>query len=95
MSRLVRRPVTVNCAPTGRPVILQENDGEPALPVLAVVEHWREWIGALEGEPERDIWRVETPRGVCELHCLRQPTGAGEELDEAPGGDWLLYGWED
>jgi hypothetical protein len=30
---------------------------------------------------------------VCELHCLRQPTG---EEEEAPaGGEWVLCRWMD
>ena len=59
--------------------------------VTGVAEHHREWIGVLEGEPERDVWRVDTPRGSCELHHLRQPTAE----DEEPDGYWLIFRWDD
>lgn len=40
--------------------------------VLHVHSFHREWIGALEGEPERDVWKVETARGILELHRVRE-----------------------
>lgn len=93
MSRRARRPVTVTCDPDGAPIALFLPGDREALPVLGLVAYWREWIGVLEGEPERDVWRVETPRGVCELHCLRRPPSEGEE--EGAPGEWILDRWED
>ncbi len=61
------------------------------IPVTGKIEHFREWVGALEGAPERDIWRVETPRGTCELHHLRHPTVE----DDEPNGYWLIFRWDD
>ena len=58
--------------------------------ISGVVDHWREWIGALDGEPERDVWRVETARGTCELHGLAVPKG-----DEEPERSWILFRWDD
>ena len=40
-------------------------------PILSILAHHREWIGVLDGEPERDVWLVETPDGICELHRSR------------------------
>jgi len=79
----------------GRPVAfaLPAGPATQTLHVLQVLDHWREWIGILDGEPERDIWRVETDTGgICELHHLRPPTTA--EADP-PTATWLLHGWED
>lgn len=60
--------------------------------VLHVAGWYREWIGALEGEPERDVWRVETGSGLMELHHLHEPA---ESLIPADPGVWLLARWED
>ena len=90
MSRRVQCPVQVACDPGSRPLCLTLSGA--SVPVLGVVSHWREWFGVGEGEPERDVWRVETPRGVCELHCLRHPT---EAEPEPASGSWLLWAWED
>ena len=80
MSRRVNTPATVQTDPdTGVPVRV---DGAP---VLAVLDHWREWIGILQSEPERDVWRVELARGICELH----------KLHLVHSSCWLLAGWED
>ena len=77
MSRIVSRPVSVETDPaTGEPLRV---DG---VAVRRVLDHWREWIGILQGEPERDLWRLETPHGICEVHCV------------APS-HWLLARWED
>ena len=40
--------------------------------VLHVHSFHKEWIGVLEGEPERDVWRVETAKGIVELHRVRE-----------------------
>ena len=96
VSRRFARPVAVRLSPDGAPARIKwvGGSGAQSLPVLAVAEHWREWIGALDGEPERDVWRVETPAGPCELHHLRaapDPEGA----DGSGGGEWILARWED
>lgn len=88
MSRLDGRWATVTTGEQGQPVGFLPAGTRAVLPVLGVRRHWREWLGALDGEPERDIWQVETPPGVCEMHCLRTP---GEES----GGQWLVFRWED
>lgn len=77
-------PVSVTTDGVGRPTRV-----EPNQPITAVLSHHREWIGILDGEPERDIWIVETPQGIAELHCLR---ATGE--DDKPG-DWILHRWLD
>ena len=64
-------------------------EGEPVIHICAF---HREWIGALEGEPERDVWRVETGRGLMELHHLHLPA---EGLVPTDSGTWLLSRWED
>ena len=61
------------------------------VPVTNVAARHREWIGVLDGEPERDIWHVDTPRGPCELHHLRHPSAEEDE----PDGYWILFRWED
>ncbi len=92
MSRLDGRPAHVACDAAGRPAAFTLADETRPVPVAAVLDHFREWIGALDGEPERDVWQVETARGVCELHHLRHPT---EDVNDPVGGDWLLFRWED
>lgn len=79
MSRLDGRPVEVTCDTAGRPEVFTITGESCSLTVRAVFDHWREWIGALDGEPERDVWQVETVRGVCELHHLRHPTEGADE----------------
>ncbi len=95
MTRLVHQPVTVETdSETGAPACV---DG---VPVRQVLDHFREWIGILQGEPERDIWRVELPRGICEVHLIRHG-GAVQEIQpdhrkcEALSENWLLARWED
>ncbi|MDX1931201.1 MAG: hypothetical protein SFU56_01210 [Capsulimonadales bacterium] len=90
MSRRVCEPVTVDCFPNGEPYRVRFAGAGAYCTVLAIREHWREWLGALDGEPERDIWQVELPQGVCELHCLRDPL-APPPIPEY----WLLDRWED
>ena len=92
MSRRVRLPVRVACNGLGEPVALLSERFRGRLPVLARLRRWREWIGALDGEPERDVWQVETPQGICELHCVRFPAGDAPDAGE---GEWLLVRWED
>ena len=75
MSRIVGQPLAVVTNPVGEPCWVSGWE------VLHVHSHHREWIGALEGEPERDVWRVETARGILEIHHV---------LDI-----WLLARWED
>ena len=91
MSRLDGRWAHVECDGQGHPARFMLAGTKAAVSILGIRGHWREWLGALDGEPERDIWQVETPPGVCELHCLREP---GEE-EEGAGGQWLLFRWED
>ena len=81
------------CDTQGQPVRFTLAGTKVALPVLGIRRHWREWLGALDGEPERDIWQVETPDGVCEMHCLRTPTEGAEEAEN--GAQWVLFRWED
>ena len=91
MSRRVELAVTVTCDNRGVPVSLTFPGNWNAVPIFQPFDHWREWFGIIDGEPERDVWQVETPQGICELHCLRTP-----QLDDEPGfSHWLLYRWED
>lgn len=101
MSRLDGRPITVETDRDGNPIAFTLPDGSSRQSILSHLTYWREWIGILDGEPERDIWWVETTHGICEIHCLRYlPSG------ESGTGDtrrqvtllkemWLLHAWED
>lgn len=80
MSRMDGRVVQVEESVLGLPLAVRLENGH-LLPVHQVVGRWREWLGALAGEPERDVWQVETPRGTLELHQV--------------AGEWLLFRWED
>ncbi len=91
MSRRLGLPVAVTCDAEGAPITLRLPDTRQSLPVLDRADHWREWFGAIDGEPERDVWQVETAQGVCELHCLRMPWPE----QEPAFSHWLLYRWED
>ena len=93
MSRLLNAPVAVVTDAAGTPRTVHLPDEPLPQRVVEARPGWREWIGSLSGEPERDVWIVETERRVCELHCLRQPTGEDEE--EPAGGEWLLHRWMD
>jgi hypothetical protein len=110
MSRRVDRsisaplPVAVTCDAAGVPVAVTLGETREPLPVLQILDHWREWIGAAFSEPERDVWRLEIGRGICELHCVhhwqRTVDPAGEEPGAGSGaslepGTWTLYRWED
>ncbi len=92
MSRRDGRSLGVTCDGVGEPTAILLPGSPRSLPVLARLRHWREWIGSLEGEPERDIWIVETERGICELHCLRACPG---EEEPPEGGEWVLARWKD
>ena len=91
MSRLDGRYADVEVDGTGGLTGFCIRGERGLVPVLSVAEHFREWIGLLDGEPERDIWRVDTARGSCELHHLRQPTSGNDE----PEGYWVLFRWDD
>jgi hypothetical protein len=86
MSRLDGRIISVETDSDGNPIafILP---GSPRDEVRQQLTYWREWIGILSGEPERDVWRVQTPRGICEIHCLRPAT--------VTTAMWVLHSWED
>jgi hypothetical protein len=87
VSRLDGRPIRVKTDIEGRPIAFLLPDGSPEQKIFRRLAYWREWIGVLDGEPERDIWRVETIQGgICEIHCLN-PIQAAET--------WILHGWED
>lgn len=90
MSRRLSRPVDVQCDSAGTPVSIIA-DRSP-LPVCTIIDDWREWFGAVFGEPERDVWVVETPAGVYELHCVRYPSS---DASEQALGQWLLERAED
>lgn len=104
MSRLDGRAIrVVSTGPDGAPAAFLLPDSRAAAlrqvaqvaQVAHVLDHWCEWVGALQGEPERSIWRVELEGGaICELHHRRCPTA--DDPDPGPeSGDWLLYRWED
>jgi hypothetical protein len=94
VSRLLDRPVSVACRADGSPAAFVWEGSR--LVVRDIANHFREWVGALEGAPERDIWRVETAWGICELHHLHPPADEDkEETGEATAGAWILHRWED
>lgn len=77
--------VAVETDEQGRPVRVENGA------ISLLLDHWREWIGILEGEPQVDVWKVQTARGICELHRRRYPDPSGR-LDP---GCWFLVRWED
>ena len=79
MSRCLSRSVDVRCNAKGVPVSILA--GRAYLPVCEVVDEWREWFGSVFGEPERDVWIVDTPKGIYELHHVGFPVNA--ELENA------------
>ena len=91
MSRIDGRYVMVETDTEGRPLSLLPRGERTPVAVEGWARHWREWVGILDGEPERDIWHVLTGRGACELHHLRQPTADSDE----PEGQWVLWRWDD
>ena len=53
--------------------------------VQEVVGFFREWIGVLEGEPQRDVWHVKDASGrLCELHHLFLPWARQTKRNPAP-----------
>ncbi len=96
VSRLDVRPILVDCDEAGCPIAFRGLGAAHPLPIRTVVDHRREWLGALDGEPECDVWVVETPAGVVELRRLRHPDG-GEDGTEGPrdADQWGLHRWED
>ncbi len=91
MSRLDGRYADVETDEQARPSGFMIWGDRTPIAVTGWAKHWREWIGVLNGNAERDIWHVETPLGTCELHHLRQPTAKEEE----PAGYWMVLRWED
>jgi hypothetical protein len=87
MSRRLSRLVSVRCDDTGTPLCILT--GGISVPVEGVVDDWREWLGVLDGEPQRDVWIVDTASGVYELHRLHDDT------DGDDAGQWLLDRAED
>lgn len=69
--------------------------GRVRLSVTGIVDAWREWYDVLDGGPERDVWVLETERGVCEVHGLRSVTAGLAQDVECPCDHWLLCRWED
>jgi hypothetical protein len=67
--------------------------------VTAVRDYWREWFNIVQGEPERDVWQVETGRGLLELHHVLPPLGTAMSAAVDDTGDtndkWFLARWED
>jgi hypothetical protein len=82
-------PTEVTTDEWNRPLTVE---GEPVLRRLA---YFREWIGILDGEPQLDVWRVETPSGICELHFRSYPNGEEEKNALDPACVWILARWED
>lgn len=62
MSRVIGQPVAVVTHRDGTPFLVNGQE------VLHVHETYREWIGALVGQGEVDVWRVETHSSLMELH---------------------------
>ena len=88
MSRIDGRLVSADCDENGLPQRLVLPDGF-SLSVIAIRDYWREWFDPIGGEPERDVWQLDTDAGHLELHGLR------DSLDAATVRQWLLYRWED
>lgn len=89
MSRRVDRPVRVRADAAGMPLEVE------GVPVRRCHDHWREWIGVHDGEPERDIWLAELGSGVCELHRLRWLSSDDDPERDDGEGRWLLHAWRD
>jgi len=95
MSRCLGRPVKVQCDGRGVPAFILT--GRASLPICGIIDGWREWFGAIFGEPERDVWIVDTPKGVYELHCIRFPEkdAPGDSQTEQEQGHWVMERAED
>lgn len=94
MSRLDGRAIRVAVDADGIPVRLGL-PGRRVLTVVAVREHWREWFGALDHEPERDVWQLETDGGHVEIHGVRDPFTAAVNPIAGTEIEWILHRWED
>ncbi len=62
MSRLDGQTVAVVTHPDGTPFLVNGQE------VLHVHKTYREFIGALEGKPKIQVWKVETHSSLMELH---------------------------
>ena len=91
MSRLDGRYIDVETGGEDRPLSFLPHGERTRVAVTGWAKHWREWVGILDGDMERDIWHVATGVGPCELHHLRQPTAE----DDEPSGYWLIFRWDD
>lgn len=95
MSRRAAKFVQVLCTPEGVPAVIVT--GRTRLLVCGVADRWREWFDVLDGEPEHEVWVLDTDGGVCEVHGLRPcpstESPPGEE--DVPCAEWLLCRWED
>ena len=96
MSRLDGRMIQVETDGDGNPTAFTLPGGTLCQKVINYISYWREWIGILEGEPERDIWWVQTEGGICEIHCLRYLTTDKPDKQAASRESmWLIHAWED
>lgn len=91
---LVGRPVSVTMDTQGIPLLMED------MPILDISDHYREWVGILEGLPQVDIWRVRTAQGIGELHFVCHPVASPPDKENhllvtQPVGHWLLVRWED
>lgn len=102
MSRHLSRRVDVQCDERGVP--LSVAFGRTLLPIREVVDDWREWFSPVFGEKERDVWIVDTPRGIYELHHVGFPADTEENKEDAEEnkaqaeqdiGHWVIERVED
>jgi hypothetical protein len=96
MSRLCHTVIDVVTDTEGKPVsLLLPEDGCPRrVRVLGHLDYWREWIGILDGEPQRDVWLLETSDGICELHFLCYCRESDTPV-KTGNGEWILARWVD
>ena len=94
MSRLAVKAVQVICTPEGMPTVIIT--GRTRFVVGGIVDRWREWFDVNDGEPEREVWIVDTDGGMCEVHGLRPfPSSEPPGEEDVPCAEWLLCRWED
>lgn len=95
MSRLAAKAVQVICTPEGMPTVIIT--GRTRLLVGGIVDRWREWFDVLDGEPEHEVWVLDTDAGICEVHGLRPYPSTEPQPGEVdvPCAEWLLCRWED
>lgn len=98
MSHVVNvRCVTVTTrVPSGEPcalVLPAERGGVAKVCIITrCLSYQRRYVNAAQGEPEVDIWQIETEDGrLGELHRLR----ASSDSDTARAEEWRLYRWLD